>query len=442
VIVAIQNFLSTQVWPQTLLWLWFLAPIFVPLISIEVAWHLWERYVRYAWISTRKTIVLEVKLPAETVKSPAAMEVVLSAFMQTGGEATSSDRYWKGNARPWASLEVAMINGEIHFYIWCFENQKDTITSHIYAQYPDVAVYEVEDYTKDVYQNRDKYDVWACDYEFTKPNPYPIKTYIDYGLSEDPDEEFKVDPLASFLETLNTVDKNDQIWFQFIVRAHRAEVGLFGWKFKDKWKDQALEEIQKIIDLASNERIEITESGKIVKTMTPVTAKMTTEKKDLIDALSRSIAKPPYDVGVRAIQVYPKGETGHIRRDIIKSAFRPFGSNNLNCLKPNDQDYSYWRQDPAYYFEFLQRFMVPRNKRRAEHTFRCYCLRSYFFYPYVPGPHAPWVPWGVKYHNFPILVMNTEELATLYHFPGSTAKAPALHRIPSKRSDAPTNLPT
>ena len=98
-------------------------------------------------------------------------------------------------------------------------------------------------------------------------------------LSEDPDEEFKVDPLASFLETLNTVDKNDQIWFQFIIRAHKAEVGLFGWKFDDEWAKQAKEEIQIIIDSASNERIEMTESGKIVKTMTPVTAKMTSEKK-------------------------------------------------------------------------------------------------------------------------------------------------------------------
>ena len=201
------------------------------------------------------------------------------------------------------------------------------------------------------------------------------------------------------------------------------------------------EEIQKIIDSASSERIEVTESGKIKKTMVPVTAKMTTEKKDLIDALSRSIAKFPLDMGVRAIQVYPKGEKSHIRRDVIKSAFRQFGSTNLNNLRPDDQDYNHWWQDPSTAFPFLRRFLAPRNQRLGEHIFRCYCLRSYFYYPYVPGPHIPLMPWGVVYKNKPNQIINTEGLATLYHFPGSTSKAPALQRIPSKRSDAPSNLP-
>ena len=442
-IVAIQNFLSTQVWPQTLLWLWFLAPIFVPLISIDVAWHMWVKYVRWSWHSSRKFVVLEVKLPAETIKSPAAMELVLHSLIQTGGESTGWDLFWLGKTRPWASLEIAVIDSEVHFFIWCFEGQKTAITSAIYAQYPDVAVYEVSDYTKEVSQNRDKYDVWACQFFLTnKVHGYPIKTYIDYGLSDDPDEEFKVDPLAQLLEVLGTTDKNDQIWFQFLVRAHIDEKLIFGRKTPSTWIPEAKKEIQKIIDSASNERIEITESGKIVKTMTPVTAKMTTEKKDLIDALSRSIAKFPLDVGVRAIQVYPKGEKGHIRRDVIKSAFRQFGSSNLNNLRPDDQDYNHFWQDPSYYMPFLKPILKPRNQRLGEHVFRCYCLRSYFYYPYVPETHIAFMPWGVKYKNKPNQIINTEGLATLYHFPGSTAKAPALHRIPSKRGDAPTNLPT
>jgi hypothetical protein len=169
---------------------------------------------------------------------------------------------------------------------------------------------------------------------------------------------------------------------------------------------------------------------------------MTAEKKDLIDALARSIAKYPMDVGIRAVQIYPKGERGHIRRDIIKSAFRPFGTSNRNNIKPDDQDYNHWWQDPAHFFKFLRPIMTPRVTRLSEHIFRCYCMRSYFYYPYVPGPHIPLMPWGVKYKNKPTMIINTEGVATLYHFPGSTAKAPALNRIPSKRADAPANLPT
>jgi hypothetical protein len=39
-------------------------------------------------------------------------------------------------------------------------------------------------------------------------------------------------------------------------------------------------------------------------------------------------------------------------------------------------------------------------------------------------------------------VMTTEELATIYHFPGKVATTPTLGRIPSKRAEAPANLPT
>ncbi len=404
---------------------------------------MWVKYVHWSWHSTRKFVVLEIKLPQETVKSPAAMELALHSLIQTGGESTAWDIFWLGKTRPWASLEIAVIGGEVRFFIWCFEGQKTAISSALYAQYPDIAIYETEDYTKEVSQNRDKYDVWACQYFLTdRTHALPIKTYIDYGLSEDPDEEFKVDPLAQLIEVLGTADKEDQIWFQFLVRAHIDEKLPLGMKIKSKWMDDAKKEIQKVIDSASTERIDVNEEGKVKKTLTPVTAKMTTEKKDRIDAIARSIGKFPLDVGVRAIQVYPKGEKGHIRRDVIKSAFRQFGASNRNNLRPDDQDYNHWWQDPSYAFPFFRRFLAPRNQRLGEHIFRCYCLRSYFYYPYVPGPHIPLMPWGVKYKNKPNQIMNTEALATLFHFPGSTAKAPALHRIPSKSSDAPSNLPT
>src|SRR5207244_178613 len=126
--------------------------------------------------------------------------------------------------------------------------------------------------------------------------------------------------------------------------------------------------------------------------------------------------------GVRCIQVHPKGKTGDIRRDLIKGAFRQFGSNNLNSIKPDDQDYNYYWEDPVYYFKLP--FFKPRNERLGEHLFDCFIQRSYFFYPYVHSIHLPFIPWAVKSKHKAPIVLNTEELATLYHFPGSTSKAP------------------
>ena len=38
-------------------------------------------------------------------------------------------------------------------------------------------------------------------------------------------------------------------------------------------------------------------------------------------------------------------------------------------------------------------------------------------------------------------ILTSEALATIYHFPGETAAAPGLERIPSTRAQAPSNLP-
>lgn len=416
--------------PETSRWLVLLAFVAIPLGLVPWAWSLWVRYAHYAWTLTRKFTVLEIKLPQETIKSPAAMELVLEAFIQTGSEGTPHERYWQGKSRPWASLELAAIGGEVRFFIWCFDNQKNVITASIYAQYPDIAIHEVEDYTKAVYQNLDKFDVWGCQYEFVKHTAYPIKTYKDYGLSEDPDEEFKVDPLAPLIEMLSTTRPDNQVWFQFMIRAHKAESTIFNNKKKDLWLDGAKKEIQKVIDSASVLR----EDG----TLVPSQGKMTTEKKDLIDALSRSIAKSSFDVGIRCLQIYPKGEKGHIKRDLIKGAFRQFGSTILNNIKPDDINYNYYYQDPFLYFKLP---WGPREKWLVDHLFRCFIERAYFFYPYRNGAKIPWLFWEVKTYDKPNMVMNGEELATLYHFPGSTSKAPGLKRIPSKRADPPSNLP-
>ncbi len=53
-------------------------------------------------------------------------------------------------------------------------------------------------------------------------------------------------------------------------------------------------------------------------------------------------------------------------------------------------------------------------------------MRSYFYPPF--DGEAP-------------LVMNSEELATVYHFPGSVALTPAIERVGSKKGGAPSNLP-
>ncbi|HVU06231.1 MAG TPA: hypothetical protein VHE10_00305 [Candidatus Paceibacterota bacterium] len=397
--------------PETFRWVAYFAVFWVPALLIEYAWNVWVAYVRLAWVLKQKKTVLEIKLPQETYKSPAAMELVLNSLIQTGGEGTVIERYWEGKARPWCSLELCSIDGEIRFFIWCFDGQKNFLVANIYASYPDVAIHEVEDYTEKVALNLDKYDIYCCEYKATKPDPYPIKTYVDYGLSDDPKEEFKVDPLAALIEVMASIKKEDQVWFQFIARAHVAEKNHFNKRQPDPWIVAAKEEIAKIAKDVTEEK-----DGKKVVHM----ERLTESQKEAVKAIERSIGKYGLDVGVRGINVIPKGRGG-LSVGIIKGSFRPFGSNNLNGLMPMAAEFPYPWQDKD-------------GKKLAEWKkgiFDMYCARSFFHPPYT----------GAEFPKQKPMILNTEELATLYHFPGSAVKTPGLHRIPSKRADAPHNLP-
>ena len=62
-------------------------------------------------------------------------------------------------------------------------------------------------------------------------------------------------------------------------------------------------------------------------------------------------------------------------------------------------------------------------------------MRSHFN---VFWPISMFIPKYVHPHTF---VLNTEELATIFHFPGQIIKVPGLERVESKEASPPTNLP-
>ena len=61
-------------------------------------------------------------------------------------------RMLKGKFRPWFSLELVSIEGEVHFYIWTQPKFRKLIESQFYSQYPGVEILKKQrDYTKKFY---------------------------------------------------------------------------------------------------------------------------------------------------------------------------------------------------------------------------------------------------------------------------------------------------
>jgi hypothetical protein len=139
-----------------------------------------------------------------------------------------------------------------------------------------------------------------------------------------------------------------------------------------------------------------------------------------IAALSRKITKLPFDVGIRALYIAKKEnfDTPFGIGSLI-SFFKTFNTENLNGFKPNGDRWTPWLDAPWKDFHDIRRDKFSREGILA------FKLRSFFFPPFARKP----------------LVLNTEELATIYHFPGSVSATPGLERVPSKKGEAPANLP-
>lgn len=413
------SFISPEIWDSLMMafkYVYTISAVWLPAVFLTLLFNAWLRYKRTKFWQKEGSVLLEIKLPREINKSPLAMEIVLGAFHQVGGETTWINRTWEGKTRSYFSLEIASIGGQVRFFIWTKPKHRNAIEAQIYSQYPGIEIYEAEDYTKSFYYNPEINNVWGSEFILTKADPYPIKTYVDYGLDKDPKEEFKIDPMTAMIEFLGSMTAGHNVWIQILIRAHKKRrlVDVFGEK-EDSWIDEMTKEKDEIIEKLKAKK----EEGGFPRIPSKGEA-------DVIAALERSSTKFPFDCGIRAVYIADKdkfnpanigGTLGTVKQ--YSSSKSPTG---LNGFKPSG-----WFSDIDYPWDKWWN----REEKIKPKLLEEYKLRRYFF--------SPWK--GKKYHVTKPFVLNAEELATIYHFPGLVSTTPTFERIPSKKSEAPFNLP-
>jgi hypothetical protein len=400
---------------QSLDFLAFLIPIAIPLFLGYLLFYLYIDYNRAKYYNSLEWALLEIVPSPENVKSPAAMELFLLALYQTSGESTWIDRWVKGKVRTWFSLEIVSLEGHIKFYLHCESRMQKYIESQVYAQYPGCEVRPVEDYAAKF--NMTDYDVMCAELQLTQPDPYPIKTYVDYQLDKEQEEEFKIDPITPVLEFLNTIPKDNCVCMQIIVRAHKAEdrdtnklFPTFSKKV-DAWKETAKSEIKKI---KSESFMEFDEGDR--KRQQNV---QTDQQKRAIIALERSTTKYAFDTGIRLLNIGKKGSYQNMF-GLMLGMFKQYNSMDLNGFKPRmGTTFDYPWQDP----------FGKRVKKMKAEMLEAYQMRDYFWKS------------DYKKNTRPYFILNTEELATIYHFPGMVAQTPTMSRVDSRKVTPPDNLP-
>ncbi len=385
-----------------------LAPFWLPVL-LGVAWYrLWFTYVRLRAFANEEHVLLEIKLPPRVAKTPLAMENVI-AGLHFGTDGTFLDRFLKGKTRPWWSLELVSLEGKVHFFIWTRKFLQKLVENHLYAQYPDIEVTPVPDYTRAIPFDLNTYNIWGCDFTLTQPSPIPIKTYVDYGLDKAQKPEEQTDPLAHVLEYLASAGPGEYVWLQILIRPNKAEKPVPGSFFRYmNWKEEARLLVKQI--RSNPEDVDISSDG-------TVTRRLSDGQKELIRAIERAIAKLGFDTGIRGIYLAKRDAFNPTMIPGLVSVFRQFSSETLNGLVPTRYltKYDYPWQD----------FREMRQNKDRFRVFDAFRRRSWFYEPYKT-PH---------------FVMNTEELATLYHIPSEGVQTPHLPRVPSVREGAPANLP-
>ncbi len=385
-------------------WLW------LPIILGSAFFQTWIRYTRAKYIKGEGGYLLELRLPKELSKSPAAMEIVFEAMSQPG-VGSYLDVYLKGRVRAWFSLEIVSLGGQVSFFVWTQKKFKNLIEAQIYSQFPSIEIHEVPDYTMETYFDPETHSLWGMQMKLTKADAYPIKTYIDYGLHKDPDEEFKIDPITPLLEFLGSLKPADQVWIQILVQAHKKE-SMKDLRVKEKpdWKKDVEKEMKEIVEKQSLVKFE--EGKATMQGLTDV-------QKEILNSMQRNLGKTAFETMIRGIYIAPSDAYNSGVISSFTSAFKAFGSPTLNGFAPKfTTGFDYPWQD------FGGRRVLTQKKK----IFDAYRRRSFFHPPYRNFKGKPFI-------------LTTEELATLFHFPGSVAATPTLTRTPSKKAEAPSNLP-
>lgn len=407
----------------------------MPFPLAYVAFELWHHYRQERFIMTIKWILLEIQVPRDVIKTPAAMELIFSnAFYHKSGKGFWEE-YMIGAPWLWFSLEMASIEGRVHFYVRTPSRIRDLVETQIYAQYPQAKVVEVDDYVFDIpqYKKDGDWNIWGCEFKKMKHDVQTIKTYKQIDeMKSGTKEEFKVDPLTPTIEYLGSLGKGQQVWIQIVIRQsikqyHSHRLG----KHVD-FEAFAEEHIRDV--LVPYTRIH-SKSGVGGIDATEIRAPSFID--DVLKLWVSNLKQVHFDCGIRLMTLADKRlntdeQFNNLRRS-SRLMFRQFAQPYSNELwRINSTQFDAPWSDPTG-------LALTKLKKRMLDFYR---LRTFF--------HPP-IQYAFKYPPvinmfFPsgyseIMVLSGEELASLYHFPGMVSETPSFKRIESKIAKPPSNLP-
>lgn len=400
---------------------WFI--LFIIVFPLFMNLLLWWRQTLYK--ANINWVILEIKPPRETRKNPKAMEQILIGIHALRNSPSDFYEKWvEGEVTKWFSLEIASLGGEIHFYVRAPSRYKNVIEANFYAHYPEVEIFPVEDYiyrlpqtTKELYQAG--LNLFGSEFVLGKEDAYPIRTYYQFEAVE---EEAKLDPISTLTEILGKLKKEEQLWLQFLIRPAGPE-----------WKERGDKLVKELKEKASGGTAVKTKEGSLM----PMFRTPTPGEIEVMKAIEQNISKNGFDTVIRTIYFSSRETMSDvIVRRGIPSILNQYSSLGLNFFLHN---YRMRTETPHWYrFPFFN--IKQRGEGRKQRILKNYQNRS------LPeeltiGKFLNLNPANFNFYS-KTFILNTEELATLYHLPYYfVLTAPFISELESKRIGPPAGLP-
>ena len=328
------------------------------------------------------SVLLMLEIPRTNDKRELAAEQLFASLH--GILRDASELKTSGGVQEHLSFEIASTSGQIRFYVWVPKILQSFVEGQIYAQYPTVQIYKMnEDYTDD----REKYPViYTADLTLTDNEALPIKTF----------DNFEVDPLAGITGTLAKLnpDASEELWVQILVRPiaddwHKDTTDKWIKKVKAGKKSSIIDWVWLVQALGAFFKPPEGGTGEEVK------VELSERDKNRIAKAEEKATKLGYEVKIRLAYLGQDQTNARLNMQALVGTFKQFNLTNLNGFKLTGG--SFKQEDLDQY----------KLRQFADHGF----------------------------------ILNIAELASVYHLPHTSVETPNIVWATSKTAEPPSTLP-
>lgn len=397
------------------------------LLIFAMLFSLYLELTRRQFIQAFPWTFLQVRVPETSERTPRGMEEVFNILHGQFRPPDLYDLYFDGYVYAWFSAEIRGQPENVSFYFRIPSAVRQLFEAAIYAQYPDAEIVEAEDYAEQYHVEHlySGLDLWSTELKLEKDDAYPIKTYVDFE-DEFSEEGRMVDSMAAVTEVASSIDPGEEFWIQILFRVEipgftRSNWQKKGWEIALKLASRPipkkLSRIQQFLGFLGGVVDAILPGPQFEARRTAQldlgVMRLTPGESDVVRAIQRNVSKVGFATKIRFIALGPKGTFARRRRiPQLAGIFRQFSTLDRNQF---GFDARFTTSRPLYALSTTrQRWRKIRSLQRYQQRF-FYLERGF--------------------------ILNSEELASIFHFPVVYTKTPTLEHARAKKGEPPPEIP-